>query len=79
MKSYSSREIIKILEKDGWFQTRCNGDHHIFRHKVKSGKVIVPHPKKDLKQGTLKSILKQAQITLNDYSHPFKENVEVKP
>jgi len=65
MKSYSSRDIIKVLEKDGWVETRCSGDHHIFRHPVKKGKVIVPHPKKDLKTGTLKSILKQAEISLN--------------
>jgi len=32
----------------------------------KKGKVIVPHPKKDLKTGTLKNILKQAQITIID-------------
>ena len=66
MKSYSSREIIKVLENEGWVETRCNGDHHIFRHSVKKGKVIVPHPKKDLKLGTLKNILKQAQITHKD-------------
>ncbi len=51
MKSYSSREIIKVLENDGWGQTRCNGDHHIFRHFEKKGKVIVPHPKKFLNLG----------------------------
>jgi predicted RNA binding protein YcfA (HicA-like mRNA interferase family) len=65
MKSYSSRDIIKLLEKNGWELVRCTGDYHMFRHLTKKGIVTVPHPEKELKKGTLKSILKQAQITLN--------------
>ncbi len=64
MKSYSSREIIKLLEQDGWKLVRCTGDHHIFKHLTKKGIITVPHPTKDLKKGTAKSILKQVQITL---------------
>lgn len=30
MKSFSSREIIKILEQDGWFLLGARGDHHYF-------------------------------------------------
>lgn len=58
----SSREIIKLLEKDGWYSVRIVGSHHQFRHPVKKGKVTVPHPRKDFKPGTLKSILKQAGL-----------------
>jgi len=36
------------------------GDHHQFKHPVKSGKVTVPHPSKDIAIGTLKSIYNQA-------------------
>lgn len=31
MKSYSSREIIKILESDGWYEVNCVGDHHQYK------------------------------------------------
>lgn len=64
MKSYSSREIIKIIEEDGWELVRVAGSHHVFRHKVKKGTVTVPHPRKDLPLKTVKSILAQAGITL---------------
>jgi predicted RNA binding protein YcfA (HicA-like mRNA interferase family) len=62
MKTYSSKELIKILEQDGWELKRIVGSHHHFKHPMKPGTVTVPHPRKDLKPGTLKSILKQAGI-----------------
>ncbi|MFN1921805.1 type II toxin-antitoxin system HicA family toxin [Clostridioides difficile] len=46
MKSYSSREILKILNADGWYEVNCVGDHHQFKHPIKKGKVTVPHPKR---------------------------------
>lgn len=64
MKSYSSREIIKIIEDDGWELARVTGSHHAFRHNIKKGTVTVPHPRKDLPLKTVKSILAQAGITL---------------
>ncbi|ATW25551.1 type II toxin-antitoxin system HicA family toxin [Candidatus Formimonas warabiya] len=64
MKSYSSREIIKILEDDGWYEVGCVGDHHQFKHPTKPGRVTVTHPVKDIPIKTLKSIMKQAGIIL---------------
>lgn len=54
MKSYSSREVIKILEDDGWCFVRCVGDHHQFKHHTKPGKVTITHPVKDIPIDTLK-------------------------
>ncbi|MBU4539909.1 MAG: type II toxin-antitoxin system HicA family toxin [Firmicutes bacterium] len=62
MKSYSSREVIKILKVDGWFEVGCDGDHHQFKHKTKLGKVTVTHPKKDMPLKTLKSISNQSGV-----------------
>lgn len=64
MKSYSSREIIGILQSYGWRVFRITGSHHHLEHPTKPGTVTVPHPKKDLPQGTVKSIAKQAGIIL---------------
>ncbi|WP_440894957.1 type II toxin-antitoxin system HicA family toxin [Amphibacillus sp. Q70] len=58
----SSREIIKTIKKDGWVLHRIVGSHHQFKHPTKPGKVTVPHPRKDLKPGTIKSILRQAGL-----------------
>lgn len=58
----NSREIIKILEKDGWVCVATKGSHNQFKHPTKAGRVTVPHPKKDLPIGTVKSIAKQAGL-----------------
>ena len=57
-----SRKLIIELKADGWVLVRINGSHHHFTHPVKSGLVTVPHPKKELPVGTVKSIRKQAGI-----------------
>lgn len=62
MKGYSSREIIKRLKHDGWYEIACDGDHHQFKHPSKPGKVTVTHPKKDIPIKTVMSIGKQAGI-----------------
>lgn len=56
----SSREIIKMLEADGWAFVRAVGSHHQFKHPTKSGKVTVPHPSKEIYMATLRSIYRQA-------------------
>lgn len=58
----NSRDIIKALKKDGWYLDRVNGSHHQFRHPTKPGVVTVPHPKKDLKRGTVHSIEQQSGL-----------------
>jgi len=62
MKGFSSREVIKILKDDGWYEVGCDGDHHQFKHPIKKGRVTVTHPRKDIPIKTLKSIAKQAGV-----------------
>ncbi|MCK6680940.1 MAG: type II toxin-antitoxin system HicA family toxin [Thermoanaerobaculia bacterium] len=58
----SSREVIAMLESDGWFEVGQSGSHVQFKHATKPGRVTVPHPVKDVKKGSLQSILKQAGL-----------------
>ena len=62
MKGYSSREVIKMLKADGWYEVSCVGDHHQFKPPTKPGRVTVRHPVKDMYTGDLKSIEKQSGI-----------------
>lgn len=57
-----STELIKLMEKDGWYLVTTRGSHHQFKHPVKAGRVTVPHPKKDLGVGLARAILKQAGL-----------------
>ncbi len=59
-KTYSSRELFKMLKEDGWELTRVKGDHHQFKHPSKKGVVTLQHPVKDLSGFVINSIFKQA-------------------
>lgn len=57
------REIIKVIEEDGWRLIRTRGSHRQYTHATKQGKVTVPgHPGDDVRPGTLNSILRQAEL-----------------
>jgi len=59
-----SRLIIKMLKNDGWYKADQSGSHLQFRHPSKKGRVTIPHPKKDIPIGTLRSIERQSGIKL---------------
>jgi len=58
------REVIKIIENDGWFLHSQVGSHKQYKHPIKSGRVTIPdHGKNDdLDHKTVKSILTQAGL-----------------
>ena len=57
------REIIRILEEDGWYLARTRGSHRQFKHSMKPGLVTVAgNANADLPRGTLNSIRKQAGL-----------------
>jgi predicted RNA binding protein YcfA (HicA-like mRNA interferase family) len=57
------RDIIKLLERDGWFLKQTCGSHRQYKHPMKPGRVTLPgHPNDDLPPGTLNSVLKQAGL-----------------
>lgn len=62
MRSYSSREVIKILEADGWYLVNTKGSHHQYKHPKKKGRVTVKHPDKDIPVKTLKRIEQQSGL-----------------
>lgn len=57
------KEILKILQQDGWYQAAQRGSHRQFKHPTKVGRVTVAGKNSDdIDKGTLNSILKQAQL-----------------
>lgn len=57
------RDIIRLIERDGWFLVVTEGSHRQFKHQTKRGRVtIAGHLGDDLAPGTLSSILKQAGL-----------------
>jgi predicted RNA binding protein YcfA (HicA-like mRNA interferase family) len=60
-----SRNVIRELKRDGWFEVNQVGSHKQFKHPTKKGRVTVPNRKRDIPMGTLKSIEKQAGVKLS--------------
>ena len=57
------RELIALLEADGWFQVRVKGSHRQFHHRSKPGTVTVAGKASiDVPPGTLNSAMKQAGL-----------------
>ena len=59
-----SRDILAALRADGWVEVTQKGSHVQLKHPLKPGRVTVPHPRRDLPIGTLRSIERQARIKL---------------
>jgi predicted RNA binding protein YcfA (HicA-like mRNA interferase family) len=57
------KEVIRLLEKDGWYVARTKGSHRQFKHATKTGTVTVSGKLSvDVPPGTLNSMLKQAGL-----------------
>jgi predicted RNA binding protein YcfA (HicA-like mRNA interferase family) len=57
------KDLITLIESDGWRQVRQKGNHRQFRHPTKLGTVTVAgKPSIEVTPGTLNSILKQAGL-----------------
>jgi len=61
--SVKVRDIISLLEHDGWRLARTRGSHHHYKHPTKPGVVTVPGTgNDDVAPGTLRSIFEQAGL-----------------
>jgi len=57
------RDVIKLVEADGWFLIVTKGSHRQYKHPAKTGRVTISgHPSDDIASGTLNCVLKQAQL-----------------
>jgi len=66
LPSLTADKVIGILEKRGFVLDRVKGSHHIYYHPETRRRTVVPRHKRDLPQGTLMEILKQAGIARDE-------------
>jgi predicted RNA binding protein YcfA (HicA-like mRNA interferase family) len=59
-----TRDIIKLLKADGWYEVSSKGGHRQLKHPIKPGRVTVPYHggSEDLPAFVTDSILKQAGL-----------------
>lgn len=56
------KEMIKLLEANGFIEIRQNGSHKFFENKTTNKRTTVPYHSKELPKGTEQIILKQAGL-----------------
>lgn len=62
------KQVIRALERAGFFVRRTSGSHYILKHAAKPTlHVVVPFHNHDLKRGTLQSIIKQSGFTTEEF------------
>jgi predicted RNA binding protein YcfA (HicA-like mRNA interferase family) len=67
MKSISGRRLCKVVERKGWVLKRVTGSHHIYEKDGLEQILSIPvHRNQDLKVGTLKALMKVAQLSEED-------------
>lgn len=59
----TSKKVIALLKRHGFELDHVTGSHYIFYHPQKGNRVTVPYHTRDLPQGTLLSILREAGIS----------------
>jgi predicted RNA binding protein YcfA (HicA-like mRNA interferase family) len=67
MKSISGKRLCKVVERKGWVLKRVTGSHHIYEKPGVDQILSIPvHRDQDLKVGTLKALMKIAQLSEED-------------
>jgi predicted RNA binding protein YcfA (HicA-like mRNA interferase family) len=67
VKPVSGKRMCRILEKNGWVLARTKGSHHAYQRPGQPGTIVVPvHGNDDLKTGTQRAIMRDAELTDDD-------------
>ena len=64
--SLSGERIVRALEKAGFKVARIAGSHHVMRHPDGRGTTVPVHPGRDVAKGTLRGILGDVGMTVED-------------
>ncbi|MBI5701634.1 type II toxin-antitoxin system HicA family toxin [Candidatus Saganbacteria bacterium] len=68
LPSLKGKEVVRALKKAGFVERRTTGSHCILKNPSSNKIVPVPiHGSKDIKRGTLFSIIKQADMTIEEF------------
>ena len=64
----TAREVIRVAERLGFVFRRQKGSHAVYRRDRDRARLVVPvHPGETIKPGTLMTVLKQMDITRNEF------------
>ena len=66
LPTITAARLIRAPQRDGFFIHHTTGSHHVFKNPDRPAlRVVVPYHAGDMKRGTLRSVLRQANITVD--------------
>jgi predicted RNA binding protein YcfA (HicA-like mRNA interferase family) len=67
LPTVSAARLIRALQRGGFFVHHTSGSHHVLKHPDHPAlRVVVPYHVGDVKRGTLRNVLRQANLTVDD-------------
>ena len=68
LKVISGKDVCRILEHHGFKQVRQRGSHVVMQKQIPSSTITIPVPDhREIKPGTLMSIIRQSQILRSEF------------
>jgi len=67
LRIITSVEMCKLLERNGFLLDRQRGSHRFYRH-VDGRTTVVPMHAKDLDRGLIRKILRDIDMSINEYN-----------
>jgi len=69
LPTLTARDVIKKLKKTGFvFDRHARGSHEIWYNPITKRRTTIPnHPERDIPKGTLKAIIEQAGLTVDEF------------
>lgn len=68
LAGFKYRDVVRRLRSLGWaFDRHAAGSHEIWRHGTSGQKLTVPHHARDTAEGTLRAVLREAQVDVDDF------------
>ncbi len=67
LPTITAARLMRALQRDGFFIHHTSGSHHVLKHPDRPAlRVVVPYHAGDVKRGTLRNILRQADLTADE-------------
>jgi len=67
LPAVTAGRLLRALQRGGFFIHHVSGSHHVLKHPDRPAlRVVVPYHVGDIKRGTLRNILRQANLTVDD-------------
>lgn len=68
LPSLTPKKVIRALERGGFYVHHTTGSHYVLRYPTNPAlRITVPYHTKDLKRSTLRSIIKQSSLTIEEF------------